>query len=96
MRRAMKASCLVRNSLAPSTRAKRNQQIEERKNIMSQSVSKLNFYLSFANNPSGFISRSNTFIAMMEAAEFSDGDDRTLFHNLALDWTLFAESQVWA
>jgi hypothetical protein len=34
----------------------------------------------FANNPSGFISRRNTFIALMEA-EFCDCYDRATVHN---------------
>ena len=40
--------------------------------------------LSFANNPSDFISRRNTLIAMMEAAEFCDRYDRAIVHNLTL------------
>ena len=52
--------------------------------------------LSFANNASGFISCRNTFIAMMEAAEFCDRYDRAMFHNLTLDGALFAECQMWA
>jgi hypothetical protein len=47
--------------------------------------------VSFANNPSGFISCRNTFVAMMEAAEFRDCYDRAIFHNLTLDGALFAE-----
>jgi hypothetical protein len=34
--------------------------------------------LSFANPPSDFISRRNTLIAMMEAAEFCDRYDRAI------------------
>jgi hypothetical protein len=51
--------------------------------------------LSFAINPSAFISRRNTFIAMMKATEFCDCYDRSMFHDLALNRTLFAERQMW-
>jgi hypothetical protein len=32
---------------------------------------------------------------MMEAAEFRDCYDRSIFHDLTLDGTLFAERQMW-
>jgi hypothetical protein len=52
--------------------------------------------VSFANNASGFISCRDTFITMMEAAEFCDRYDHAMFHNLMLDGALFAECQMWA
>jgi hypothetical protein len=52
--------------------------------------------LCFANNPSDFISRGNTFITMMKSANFCDCYDRAIFHDLALNWALFTERQMGA
>jgi len=52
--------------------------------------------LSFANNPSGFISCRHAFITMMKSANFFDCYDRAIFHNLTLDGALFAERQMGA
>lgn len=55
-----------------------------------------NAILSFANNPSGFISRRNAFITMMKSANFLDCYDRAIFYNLTRDGALFAERQMGA
>ena len=41
-------------------------------------------------------SRRNTLITMMKSANFCDCYDRAIFHDLALNWVLFAERQMWA
>ena len=41
-------------------------------------------------------SRRNTLITMMKSANFCDRYDRAIFHDLALNWALFAERQMWA
>lgn len=41
--------------------------------------------VSFANNPSGFISRRSALIAILEAGEFCDRYDRTILRRLALE-----------
>jgi hypothetical protein len=50
--------------------------------------------LSFANNPSGFISCRNTFIAMMEAVEFCDCYDRAILHDSTLNRALLFERKM--
>src|ERR1700680_4795778 len=39
-------------------------------------------HVSFANTPSGAISRCDPFITMVETAEFRDFDDRSMVHDL--------------
>jgi len=48
----------------------------------------------FANNPSGFISHRNTFIAVMEAAEFCDCYDPAIVHNPTLNRALLFERKT--
>lgn len=35
-------------------------------------------------------------MTMMKSANFCDCYDRAIFHDLALNWALFAERQMWA
>jgi hypothetical protein len=41
-------------------------------------------------------SRSNTLITMVKSANFSDGYDRAILHDFALNRALFAQRQTWA
>jgi hypothetical protein len=41
------------------------------------------------------VSRCNTLVTMMKSANFRDCYDRAIFHDLALNWVLFAERETW-